>query len=69
MLPMASWKGGASTARVGAQHPAVTGASLAGQRPFATAAVEAAGNTVFVRHNGNGPAILLVHGFPRTSLM
>ena len=27
------------------------------------------GNTIFVRRYGKGPAILLVHGFPRTSLM
>src|SRR6201984_301915 len=39
------------------------------QIPFATAQVEVAGNTVFVRRYGTGPAILLVHGFPRTSLM
>jgi len=31
--------------------------------------VEVSGNTVFVRRYGNGPAILMVHGFPRTSLM
>jgi haloacetate dehalogenase len=37
--------------------------------PFATSQVEVAGNTVFVRRYGQGPAILLVHGFPRTSLM
>jgi haloacetate dehalogenase len=37
--------------------------------PFTTSPVEVAGNTVFVRRYGRGPAILLVHGFPRTSLM
>jgi haloacetate dehalogenase len=42
-------------------------ASLAGQGE--TSHVEVPGNTVFVRHYGKGPAILLVHGFPRTSLM
>jgi haloacetate dehalogenase len=31
--------------------------------------VEVSGNTVFGRRYGTGPAILLVHGFPRTSLM
>jgi len=31
--------------------------------------VEASGNPIFVRRYGQGPAILLVHGFPRTSLM
>src|SRR5689334_17132927 len=60
---------GASTARAGAQRPPETGAGFAHQRPFTTAQVEVAGNTVFVRRYGQGPAILLVHGFPRTSLM
>ena len=36
---------------------------------FETSTVEVDGNTVFVRRYGKGPAILLVHGFPRTSLM
>src|SRR5580658_8281310 len=31
--------------------------------------IDVAGNKVFVRRYGNGPAILLLHGFPRTSLM
>ena len=31
--------------------------------------MEVSGNTIFVRRYGKGPAILLVHGFPRTSLM
>jgi pimeloyl-ACP methyl ester carboxylesterase len=35
---------------------------------FETSQVEVAGNTVFVRPYGKGPAILPVHGFPRTSL-
>jgi haloacetate dehalogenase len=48
---------------------AETRASLAGQDSFETSQVEVSGNTVFVRRYGNGPAILLVHGFPRTSLM
>ena len=39
------------------------------RRPFETSQVEVAGNTVFVRRYGKGPAILMVHGFPRTSLM
>jgi pimeloyl-ACP methyl ester carboxylesterase len=60
---------GTSTARAGAQHPPETGAGFAHQRPFTTAEVEVAGNTVFVRRSGTGPAMLLVHGFPRTSLM
>jgi haloacetate dehalogenase len=36
---------------------------------FDTAQVEVSGNTLFLRRYGKGPAILLVHGFPRTSLM
>src|SRR6202789_4317788 len=36
---------------------------------YRTSQVEVSGNTIFVRRYGNGPAILLVHGFPRTSLM
>jgi haloacetate dehalogenase len=41
----------------------------ADQGPFETAQVEVSGNTIFVRRYGKGPGILLVHGFPRTSLM
>jgi haloacetate dehalogenase len=41
----------------------------AGQTPFETSEVAVSENTVFVRRYGNGPGILLVHGFPRTSLM
>ena len=40
-----------------------------GQRRFETTEVEVPGNTVFVRRYGTGPAVLMVHGFPRTSLM
>ena len=51
------------------QHTTRTGATLAGHRAFETSKVEVSGNTVFLRRYGKGPAILLVHGFPRTSLM
>lgn len=34
---------------------------------FTTATVDVEGSPVFVRHGGNGPAVLLVHGHPRTS--
>jgi haloacetate dehalogenase len=44
-------------------------AGLAGQNSFETSYVEVSGNTIFVRRYGKGPAILMVHGFPRTSLM
>lgn len=36
---------------------------------FETFQVEVSGNTIFGRRYGNGPPILMVHGFPRTSLM
>jgi len=36
---------------------------------FIASVVEVSGNTINVRRYGSGPAILLVHGFPRTSLM
>jgi haloacetate dehalogenase len=36
---------------------------------FKTSRVEISGNAVFLRSYGKGPAILMVHGFPRTSLM
>ncbi len=51
-------------------HPATgTGATMHAQDSFETSLVEVEGNTIFVRRYGKGPAILLVHGFPRTSLM
>jgi haloacetate dehalogenase len=49
-----------------AQH---TSAPMAGQDSSETSQVEVSGNTIWVRRCGKGPAILLVHGFPRTSLM
>src|ERR1700757_147111 len=42
---------------------------MASQDSFESSLVDVSGNTVFVRRSGKGPAILLVHGFPRTSLM
>jgi haloacetate dehalogenase len=51
------------------QNTAQTGAPVAAQGPFKTSQVEVSGNTVFVRRYGKGPAVLMVHGFPRTSLM
>jgi haloacetate dehalogenase len=36
---------------------------------FETFEVEVSGNTIFGRRYGKGPPILMVHGFPRTSLM
>ncbi len=46
-----------------------SGSSETDQNSFKTSHVEVSGNTIFVRRYGAGPAILLVHGFPRTSLM
>jgi haloacetate dehalogenase len=36
---------------------------------FKTSQIQVSGNTIFVRSYGKGPGILMVHGFPRTSLM
>jgi haloacetate dehalogenase len=52
-----------------AQSTAQGGTSVAGQAPFKTSQVEVSRNTIFVRRYGKGPAILMVHGFPRTGLM
>jgi haloacetate dehalogenase len=41
----------------------------AGLRPSGTFQVEVSANTIFGRRYGTGPAVLMVHGFPRTSLM
>jgi haloacetate dehalogenase len=51
------------------QNTTQAGGSVPAQGPFETSQVEVSGNTVFVRRYGRGPAILMVHGFPRTSLM
>jgi haloacetate dehalogenase len=48
---------------------AQTGEGSQGQASSEPSNVEVSGNTVFVRRYGKGPAVLLVHGFPRTSLM
>src|SRR5262249_45213287 len=68
MLLTSSWES-ASTARAEAQRPQETGANFARQTTLTTAEVEVAGNTVFVRHYGQGPAILLAHGFPTFTLI
>ena len=46
-----------------------TRSASSGRGSFVTSHVEISGSAVFVRRYGKGPAILLVHGFPRTSLM
>jgi haloacetate dehalogenase len=57
----------AKLARV--QHNEQAGAHFAAHTPFETAQVEVSGNTIFIRRYGRGSPILMVHGFPRTSLM
>jgi haloacetate dehalogenase len=52
-----------------AKSQAQADANLASQSPFETSQVEFSGNTIFFCRYGQGPAILMVHGFPRTSLM
>jgi len=52
-----------------AQNNPDAGGHSASPDSFETAQVKVSGNTIFIRRYGNGPAILMVHGFPRTSLM
>ena len=52
-----------------AQGEAQPGAKSGSQVPFEASQIEVSGNTTFIRRYGKGPAILMVHGFPRTSLM
>jgi haloacetate dehalogenase len=52
-----------------AQRSTATGGNMADQDSFKTLNVEVTGNTIFLRRYGKGPPILMVHGFPRTSLM
>ena len=52
-----------------AQTEERAGSKVEGRLPFETSKVKVSGNTVFVRRYGKGPPILMVHGFPRTSLM
>jgi len=60
---------GAFTEFAKAQNTPQTGTDSSNQSAFETAQVQVSENTVFLRRYGKGPAILLVHGFPRTSLM
>jgi haloacetate dehalogenase len=48
-----------------AADPGASGAS----HDFETASIDTGDNEIFIRHYGNGPPLLMVHGFPRTSLM
>jgi haloacetate dehalogenase len=61
--------GHAFTQPVRGQAANKNGGNMSSQDSFETAHVEVSGNSIFVRRYGKGRAILLVHGFPRTSLM
>jgi pimeloyl-ACP methyl ester carboxylesterase len=52
-----------------AQRDSSTAGSSSEAAAFKTGQAHVAGNKIFYRRYGQGPAILLVHGFPRTSLM
>jgi haloacetate dehalogenase len=49
-------------------QPTGKGTSAASDQ-LETAEIETGDNTIFIRRNGNGAPLLMVHGFPRTSLM
>ena len=51
------------------RNDAPAGAHFASPDSYETERVDVSGNAIFLRRYGSGPAILLVHGFPRTSLM
>jgi haloacetate dehalogenase len=44
-------------------------ATSAASDHFETAEIKIGDNTIFIRRYGNGSPLLMVHGFPRTSLM
>jgi haloacetate dehalogenase len=54
--------------RSAAAEPAGDGAS-GGSHDFETARIDTGDNAIFIRRYGKGPPTLMVHGFPRTSLM
>ena len=54
--------------RQAAAQPSGKGTSAASDE-FETAEIRAGDNTIFIRRYGNGAPLLMVHGFPRTSLM
>ena len=60
--PVGAMLSGSAADAAGGQHSARGGG-------FETSHIEVSGNTLFVRRYGAGPAILMVHGFPRTSVM
>src|SRR6516225_5961876 len=52
-----------------AQRAAAQSADKPAPDHFETAEIKADDNTIFIRRYGNGSPLLMVHGFPRTSLM
>ncbi len=61
--------GGPFAGLANAQRDSSSAVTSSGSASFKTAEIDVAGNKVFYRRYGQGPAILMVHGFPRTSLM
>lgn len=59
--------GGQIARPANAQRDSSSLVTSSGSASFKTAEIEVAGNTIFCRHYGQGPAILIVHGFPRGS--
>src|ERR1700722_5506006 len=68
-VPFAATLGGSFAAFARAQDPAPGRGKASNTGSFDGSHVDVAGNTIYVRRYGKGPAILMVHGFPRTSLM
>jgi len=54
--------------RRAAAHPTAKAAPAASHH-FETAEIQTGNNTIFIRRYGKGSPLLMVHGFPRTSLM
>ena len=64
--------GTALSAALPSRHVAAQPASRAAAAdsgPFETAEIKTGDNTIFIRRYGKGSPLLMVHGFPRTSLM
>jgi haloacetate dehalogenase len=53
--------------RAVAQSPDATAAAASG--PFEGAEIKVGDNTIYIRRYGSGAPVLMVHGFPRSSLM
>jgi haloacetate dehalogenase len=66
---VSSLVGSSLTRLANAQRESSSAATSNGSVLFKTDVIDVAGNKVFYRRYGQGPAILMVHGFPRTSLM